>query len=180
MYLHIEEYLRLLRHHRVGTLDYKDITDVLEALNEIDHAHGHILEALIDEAATLEAAGIERPSTSIALVGCGHGQHVATTQVVLSPDRSLPTHHPSPSLDIPPPTPYPYLGPDIPLPTPCSFLELSPIPSFDLGIDFNPTPLVMHTEPPSYTSGHIDHESLPPTSFIGPTSAMDPPHVDHV
>ena len=57
----------------MGTLDYKDIIDVLEALNEIDHAHGHIAEALTDEAVTLEAAGTERPSTSIAPVGCGHG-----------------------------------------------------------------------------------------------------------
>ena len=57
----------------MGTLDYKDIIDVLEALNEIDNAHGHIAEALTDEAVTLEAAGTERPSTSIAPVGCGHG-----------------------------------------------------------------------------------------------------------
>nr|POE59993.1 hypothetical protein CFP56_03587 [Quercus suber] len=36
----------------------------------------------------------------------------------------------------------------------------------------------MHTESPSYTIGHIDHGSLPPTSSISPTLAMDSPHTE--
>ena len=38
----------------------------------------------------------------------------------------------------------------------------------------------MNTEPPSHTSGHIDHESLPPTNSTGPTSGINPPHADHI
>ena len=48
-------------------------------------------------------------------------------------------------------------------PTPRSFLELSPISSFDLGID--PTPPNMQQEPPSHSTS------------TGPSSAIDPPHV---
>ena len=60
----------------------------------------------------------------------------------------------------------------------CRQVLLSPIPSSDLGIDFNETPPVMHTESPSYTIGHIDHGSLPPTSSISPTLAMDSPYTE--
>ena len=80
----------------MGTLDYKDIIDVLKAVNEINRVHGHIAKAPIDEAATLEAAGIERPSTSTTPTerGRGHGQRVASTpRVVLSPNPSPPTRH---------------------------------------------------------------------------------------
>ena len=34
----------------------------------------------------------------------------------------------------------------------------------------------MHTESPSYSIGHIDH--VPPSSYIGPTLAMNPPHTN--
>ena len=57
----------------MGTLDYKDITNVLKAVNEIDYVRGHIAKALNDEAATIEAAATERPSTSTAPAGHGHG-----------------------------------------------------------------------------------------------------------
>ena len=180
MYLHMEGYLHLLRRHRVGTLDYKDITDVLKAVNEIDRVHGHIVKAPNEEASTLEVAATERSSTSTAPTRHGYVQCVATPQVVPSPDPSPPTPHPSPSPDIPSPTSHPCLGFDIPPPTRLSFPQLSPIPSFDLGIDFNPTPPIMHTEPPSHTTSHIDHESFPPTSSTGPTSDIDPPHANHV
>ena len=167
MYLHIEGYLHLLRRHRVGTLDYKDITDVLKAVNEINCVRGHIAKAPNKEASTLEVAATERSSTSTAPARHGYVQCVATPQVVPSPD-------------IPSPTSHPCLGFDIPPPTRLSFPQLSPIPSFDLGIDFNPTPPIMHTKPPSHTTGHIDHESFPPTSSTGPTLDINPPHVDHV
>nr|POF24285.1 hypothetical protein CFP56_40400 [Quercus suber] len=52
---------------------------------------------------------------------------------------------------------------DIHPPTPRSFPELSPIPSFDLGI--GPTPPDMQQEPPSHSTS------------IGPSSGIDPPHV---
>ncbi|KAL0007992.1 hypothetical protein SO802_009494 [Lithocarpus litseifolius] len=66
-------YLRLLRRHGMGTPDYKDITDVLKAVNEIDCVRGHIAEAPNDKATTLEAAAIERPSTSTTAAECGRG-----------------------------------------------------------------------------------------------------------
>ncbi|KAL0006724.1 hypothetical protein SO802_008226 [Lithocarpus litseifolius] len=53
----------------------------------------------------------------------------------LSPTIPSPTPLPSPSPTIPPPTPHPCPRSDIRPPTPWSFPELSPIPSFDLGID---------------------------------------------
>ena len=60
----------------------------------------------------------------------------------------------------------------------CWWVLLSPIPSFDLDIDFNETPPVMHTKSPSYTIGHIDHRSLPSTNSISPTLAMDSLHTE--
>nr|POE57523.1 udp-galactose transporter 2 [Quercus suber] len=174
--LMIEGYLRLLRRHPVGTPDYKDITDVLKAVNEIGRVQPHICESLNEEAATPEAAATERPSTSTALAGLGSHLPVATPQVVptLDPSPSIPhpspspnipspTPHPSPTPNIPPPTPHPCLGSDIPPPTPRSVTELTPIPSFDLSID--PTPPDMHTEPPSHSMS------------TGPSLGMDPPHV---
>ena len=182
MYLQIEGYLHLLRHHPVGTLDYKDIIDVLMAVNEIDHVRGHIPEAPNEEAATPIATTTERPSTtkrpSMSTAPAGHGSHspVATPQVVPTPDPSPSTPHPSPSPNIPsptphpsptpnilPPTPYPCPRSNIPPPTPRSFPKLSLIPSFDLGID--PTPPNMHMEPPSH------HTST------SPSSSINPPHV---
>ncbi|XP_030946469.1 vegetative cell wall protein gp1-like [Quercus lobata] len=175
----IEGYLRLLRHHPVGTPDYKDITDVLKAVNEIDRVQTHIPEAPNKEAATPEATSTERPSMSTTLARHGSCPLVATPQVVPTPDPSPSTPHPSPSPNIPsstlrpsptpnipPPTPHLCPGSDIPPPTPRSFPELSPIPSFDLSIDS--TPLDMHTEPPSHSMS------------IGPSSSINPPHTNHV
>ena len=88
----------------MGTPDYKDITDVLKVVNEIDRVRGHIAEAPNEEASILEVAATERPSTSTTPARRGRGQHVATPQVVPSPDPSPPTPHPSPRFDIPPPT----------------------------------------------------------------------------
>nr|POE83986.1 rubisco large subunit-binding protein subunit beta, chloroplastic [Quercus suber] len=84
-------------------------------------------------------------------------------KVVLTLDPSLSTPHPSPSPTIPSPTPHLCPGFDIPPPTPSSFPELSPIPSFDLGI--YPTLPNMHTEPPSYSTSTC------------PSSGIDPPYV---
>uniref|UniRef100_A0A7N2MA12 Uncharacterized protein n=1 Tax=Quercus lobata TaxID=97700 RepID=A0A7N2MA12_QUELO len=81
--------------------------------------------------------------------------HPAPTPTIPSP-----AHHPSPCPTIPPPTPLPCSGSDVRPPTPQSFLQLSPIPSFDLG-----TPPDMQQEPPSHSS------------FSTPSSAIDPPHV---
>ena len=166
----------------MGTPDYKDITDVLKAVNEIDRVQPHIPEAPNEEAATPEAVFIERPSTterpSMSIAHAGHGSRspVATVRVVptLEPSPSTPhpspcpnipspTPHPSPTPNIPPPTPHPCPGSDIPPPTPRSFPELSPIPLSDLGID--PTPPDMHIEPPSHGMS------------TGPSSSIDPPHV---
>ena len=81
----------------------------------------------------------------------------------LSPTIPSPTLHPSCSPTITPPTPHPYPRSDIHPPTPRSFPEVSPIPSFDLGIHL--TPPDMQQEPPSDSMS------------IGPSSAIDPPHV---
>ncbi|KAL4638090.1 hypothetical protein ACB092_03G125000 [Castanea dentata] len=83
-----------------------------------------------------------------------------------SPSSTIPspTPHPSPSPTIPPPTPHSCPGSDIRPPTPRSFPELSPIPSFDLGIDPNP-PDSQQQEPPSHNMS------------TGPSSGIDPPHV---
>ena len=79
------------------------------------------------------------------------------------PTIPSPTPHPSPCPTILPPTPLPCPGSDIRPPTPQSFLELSPIPSFNLGIDL--TPPDMQQEPPSHSTS------------IAPSSAIDPPYV---
>nr|POE89478.1 ruvb-like protein 1 [Quercus suber] len=94
-----------------------------------------------------------------------------------SPTLTIPssTPHPSPSLTIPSPIPHPSPRPTIPPPTPHpprsdihpphpqSFPELSPIPSFYMGLD--PTPPDLQQQPPSHSTS------------ITPSSAIDPPHV---
>ncbi|KAL0010956.1 hypothetical protein SO802_006064 [Lithocarpus litseifolius] len=191
----IEGYVRLLRRHPMGMEDHKDIADVLKAVHEIGRVQPPIPGAPNKEVATPVAVPTQRPSTtenpstSIAPAKSHSNLPVATPRVVLTPNPSPSTPHPSLRPTIPSPTPHPSLRPTIPSPTPhpsppptilsptphpCpgsdirpptprSFLELSPIPSFDLDID--PTPPDMHTEPHShYTS-------------TGPSSGIDPPHV---
>uniref|UniRef100_A0A7N2LWC9 RRM domain-containing protein n=1 Tax=Quercus lobata TaxID=97700 RepID=A0A7N2LWC9_QUELO len=198
----------MLTRHPVGTEDYKDIIDVLEAVHEIGRVQPPEPEAPNEEAATPVATPTQRPSTtespstSTAPAGRCSRPPVATPQVFptldpspssshpslsptipsptphpsLSPTIPSPTSHPSPSPTIPlstphespsptirPPTPHPYPGSGICPPTPRSFPKLSPIPSFDLGID--QTPLDLQQDPPSHSTS------------TGPSSAINPPHV---
>ncbi|KAK7832591.1 hypothetical protein CFP56_026267 [Quercus suber] len=181
--LTIEGYVRLLKRHPVGMEDHKDITDVLKAVHKIGRVQPPIPEAPNEEAATPTAAATQRlsttesPSTSTTPTGRCSRPPVATTRVVPTPDPSPSTPHPPPSLTIPSPTPRPSPSPTIPPPTlhpcpgsdirpptPLSFPhELSPIPSFELGID--PTPPDMQQEPPSHSKS------------TSPSSSIDPPHV---
>ena len=143
------------------------------------------------DGANLEAPqDTRRPSTSLTPASHSHGQRVAPHQVVSRPNP-LPSPHASPAPEFPPPphaSPSPEIPPrtthvvldleiplptahasshlEIPSPTPCTFfdpahLSLTP-PSFDLNIDFNKSPPVMHTQSPIYSIGHIDH--VPPHS----------------
>ena len=76
------------------------------------------------------------------------------------------TAHAVPDLEIPLPTAHASSYPEIPSHTPCTFFDPAHLsftpPSFDLGLDFNQTLSVMHTQSPSYNIGHIDH--VPPYS----------------
>ena len=165
--------------HPVGTEDHQDITDVLTAVQVIGRIRPPDPEAPNEEAATLTAAATQRPSTtespSTSTTPTIH-LPVRTPRLVptsdpppptphpsLSPTIPSPTLHPSCSPTITPPTPHPYPRSDIHPPTPRSFPEVSPIPSFDLGIHL--TPPDMQQEPPSDSMS------------IGPSSAIDPPHV---
>nr|POE80526.1 hypothetical protein CFP56_04884 [Quercus suber] len=184
--LTIEGYVRLLKRHPVGMEDHKDITDVLKAVHKIGRVQPPIPEAPNEEAATPTAAATQRlsttesPSTSTTPTGRCSRPPVATTRVVPTPDPSPSTPHPPPSLTIPSPTPRPSPSPTIPPPTlhpcpgsdirpptPMSFPhELSPIPSFELGID--PTPPDMQQEPPSHMAeGRPKRISKPPPCGIG-------------
>ena len=143
----------------MGTEDHQDITDVLTAVQVIGRVRPPDPEAPNEEAATTAAAATQRPSTT-------ESPSTSTT-----PTRRLPLRTPRlvPTPDPPPPTPHPSLSPTIPSPTLHSsrtptIPPLSPIPSFDLGIHLTPPP-DMHQEPPS--------DSM----FIGPSSAIDAPHV---
>ena len=187
----------------MGTEDHTDITDVLTAVHLLDCVQPPIPEGSNEEAATPAGPSTtEGPSTSLAPAGCPSRLLVATPRVVPTPDPSPSTPHPSPNLTIPSSTPHPFPSPTIPSstphpfpsptipspiphpsphptippptpylcpgsdicpPTPRSFPELSPIPSFGLGID--PTLPDMQQEPPSHSTS------------IGPSSAIDPPHV---
>ncbi|XP_065626285.1 extensin-like [Quercus suber] len=175
----IEGYLCLLSYHLVGTEDHKDITDVLNAVQEIGRVQPSDPEAPNEDAATPATAATKRPSTtespSTSTTPTGRPP-IATPRVVptpnpfpstlhlsLSPTIPSPTPHPYPSPTIPPPTPHPCPESNIRPPTPWSFLELSPIPSFDLGI--GPTPPDMQQEPPSHNTS------------TSPSSSIDPPHV---
>nr|POE91890.1 puromycin-sensitive aminopeptidase [Quercus suber] len=169
---------RLLRHHPVGTEEHTDINDVLTAVHHIDRVQPPIPEAPNEEAASPAGPSTtEGPSTSTTPTGCPSPQPVATPPSLSTPDPSpytphpspsltisSPIPHPSPSLTIPSSIPHPFPSPVIPPPTLQEFLELSPIPSLNLGI--GPTPPHMQQEPPSH--------NMP----IGPSSAIDPPLVE--
>uniref|UniRef100_A0A7N2KR31 Uncharacterized protein n=1 Tax=Quercus lobata TaxID=97700 RepID=A0A7N2KR31_QUELO len=175
----IEGYLRLLSRHPVGTEDHQDIIDVLTAVQAIGRVQPRDPEVLNEEAATPAAAATQRPSTTESpstSIAPTRRLRVRTPRVVptsdpppptphpsLSPTIPSPTLHPSRSPTIPPLTPHPCVGPDIRPPTPRSFPDVSPIPSFDLGI---------HLTPP-------DIQQEPPSSSMstGPSSAITPPHV---
>ena len=90
-------------------VDYKDIFDVLKAVNEIDCVQPPIPETPNEEAATpaAAAAATQRPSTSTTPIGRGPRPPVATPRVVSTPYPSLSTPHPSPSPTIPSPPPPP-------------------------------------------------------------------------
>nr|XP_023871646.1 uncharacterized protein LOC111984251 [Quercus suber] len=64
--------------------------------------------------------------------------HPSSSPTIPHPSPSLTIPHPAPRPTIPPPTPHPCHRSDIRPPFPQSFPELSPIPSFDLGL--HPTP----------------------------------------
>ncbi|KAK7856772.1 hypothetical protein CFP56_021541 [Quercus suber] len=85
------------------------------------------------------------------------------------PPRTAPTF---PSLDIPVPIAYASSHLGIPSPTPCTFFDLVhlslTLPSFDLGIDFNETPLVMHTQSP-FNARSLTKEMQYPLSHIPDT-----------
>ena len=74
----------------MGTLDYKDITDVLKAVNEIDRVRGHISNAPNEEAATPKEAATERLSMSTASIRHGSRLPIVTPQVVPTLDPSPP------------------------------------------------------------------------------------------
>ncbi|KAF3959806.1 hypothetical protein CMV_015414 [Castanea mollissima] len=168
--LMIEGYVCLLKCHPVGMKDHKDITDVLNVVQEIGRVKPPIPKNPNEEAvtpvtaATQSLSTTERPSTSRAPAERGSRPPVGTPRVVPTPDPSpstphpspsptipSPSPHPSPSPTIPPLTPHPYPVSDIRPPTPRSFPELSPIPSFDLGIDPTP-PDSQQQEPPSHNT----------------------------
>uniref|UniRef100_A0A7N2MG49 Uncharacterized protein n=1 Tax=Quercus lobata TaxID=97700 RepID=A0A7N2MG49_QUELO len=175
----IEGYLRLLSRYPVGTEDHQDIIDVLTAVQAIGRVRPRDPEVPNEEAATPAAAATQRPSITESpstSTAPNRHLHVRTPRVVpisdpppptphpsLSPTIPSPTLHPSRSPTIPPLIPHPCVGPDIRPPTPRLFPEMSPIPSFDLGIHL--TPPDIQQEPP------FDSMS------IGPSSAINPPHV---
>nr|POE44675.1 hypothetical protein CFP56_76634 [Quercus suber] len=64
--------------------------------------------------------------------------HPSPSPTIPHPSPSPTIPYPAPRPTIPPPTPHPYHGFDIRPPLPQSFPELSPIPSFVLGL--HPTP----------------------------------------
>nr|XP_023871645.1 leucine-rich repeat extensin-like protein 5 [Quercus suber] len=88
--------------------------------------------------------------------------HPSSSPTIPQPSPSLTIPHPAPRPTIPPPTPHPCHGSDIRPPFPQSFPELSPIPSFDLGL--HPIPPEMQQEPPSHSTS------------IAPSSAIDTPY----
>ncbi|KAL0004640.1 hypothetical protein SO802_012201 [Lithocarpus litseifolius] len=164
------------------TRRFIDVPGARLILMEIGRVQPPIPKAPNEEAATPATAPTQRPSTtespSTSTVPAeSHSRPlVATPRVVhtpnpspstlhpsLSPTIPSPTPHPPPPPTIRPPTPHPCPGSDIRPLTPRSFPELSPILSFDLGID--PTPPDMHTEPPSHSTS------------IGPSSGINLPHV---
>ena len=181
---------QMLTRYVVGSPEHKQITAMLKEVDHLHRLVAHLPLEDADGAnpEVLEDNG--QPSTSSTPASHSHGQRVAPHQVVSRPDPSPPPHaspapefppppHASPALEIPPrtvpafpdlqipvPTAHASSHPEIPSPIPRTFfdpdhLSLTP-PSFDLSIDFNNTPPVMHTQSPSYSIGHIDH--VPPYS----------------
>ena len=112
--MQIEEYLRLLSRHPIGTEDHKEIINVLNAVQEIGRVQPPDPEALNEDTATLAAAATQRPSTTESLstsTAPTRRPPVATPWVVPTPDPSPSTPYPSLSPTIPSPTPHPSPSP---------------------------------------------------------------------
>ena len=191
IYLQIASHKQLLMRCIGGNLDYKQITDVLKAVDCLYRLTAHLPVQNTNEANLEAPEDTGRPSTSSTPANHSYGRCAAPHQVVTRPDPPPPPHaspaleippspHASPSPEIPSPIANASSHPKIPPPTPSTFSDLThlsiTLPSFDLNIDFNETLPVMHIQSPLYNIGHIDHVQT--SSHIGLTSAMNPPHTD--
>ena len=177
----------MLMRYVVGSPEYKQITNVLKAM-DCHRITAHLPVQNTSEANLEAPEDTGQPSTSSTPTSHSHGQYATPHQVVTNPPPPLhasptpgfpPPPHTSPSPKILPPTTHAFLDLDIPLPiahasshleipspTPRIFFDLAhlslTLPSFDISIDFNETPSVLHTQSPSYSIDHIDH--VPPHS----------------
>ena len=102
IYLQVASHKQLLMHHAVGSPKYKQITDVLKAVERLRRITAQLPLEDTDGANPEALEDTGRPSTSSTRASHSHGQRAAPHQVVsrLGPP---PPPHASPALEFPPP-----------------------------------------------------------------------------
>ena len=124
IYLQVASHKQLLMRHAVGSSGYKQITDVLKAVEHLRHITAQLPLEDTDGANPEAPEDTGRPSTSSTRASHSHGQRAAPHQVV-SRLGSLPPPHASPALEFPlpshaspapkfPPPPHASSSPEIP------------------------------------------------------------------
>ena len=114
IYLQVASHKQLLMRHAVGSLEYKQITDVLKAVERLRRITAQLPLEDTDGENPEAPEDIGQPSTSSTRASYSHGQRAAPHQVVsrLGPP---PPPHASPALEFPPP---PHASPALEFPPP--------------------------------------------------------------
>ena len=114
IYLQVASHKQLLMRHAVGSLEYKQITDVLKAVERLRRITAQLPLEDTDGENPEAPEDIGQPSTSSTRASHSHGQCAASHQFIsrLGPH---PPPHTSPALEFPPP---PHASPALKFPPP--------------------------------------------------------------
>ena len=198
IYLQVASHKQLWMRHAVGSPEYKQITDVLKAVERLCRIATQLPLEDTDGANPEAPEDTGQPSTSSTHASHSHGQCVAPHQVISRLGPPLPPHA-SPALEFPPPlhaSPAPEF---LPLPHASSFPKIPPRTAHAVPNLETPLPIAdasSHPEIPSHTPPTFfdpAHLSFTPPSFdLGYDFSQIPPvmhtqspsysigHIDHV
>ena len=182
IYLQVASHKQLWMRHAVGSPEYKQITDVLKAVERLCRIATQLPLEDTDGANPEAPEDTGQPSTSSTHASHSHGQRVAPHQVISRLGPPLPPHA-SPALEFPPP-PHASPAPEfLSLPHASSFPKIPPRTAHAFPNLKTPLPIAdasSHPEIPSHTPRTFfdpAHLSFTPPSFdLGYDFSQNPKH----